>query len=81
MKRTRAAKARKPAYKSVAYSYVEGYEFPFNLEVLDIADGEIKVDISKKFRTYREFLEAMEAVVQLLPEGEPTPDEEEVAYA
>ena len=66
--------------KSVAYSYVEGYKFPFNLEVLDIADGEIKVDISKKFRTYRELLAAMEDLVQLLPEGEPVEDEQ-IAYA
>ena len=66
--------------KSVSYSYVEGYKFPFNLEVLLIDDGEIKMDISKKFATKREFLEAMEGLVELLPEGEPV-GEEEIAYA
>jgi hypothetical protein len=66
--------------KSVAYSYVEGYEFPFNLEVLCIDSEGILVNISKKFATYEEFLEAMKSVVNLFPEGEPTPDEE-VAYA
>ena len=65
--------------KSVSYSYVEGYKFPFNLEVLLIDDGEIKMDISKKFATKREFLEAMEGLVELLPEGEPVG--EEIAYA
>jgi hypothetical protein len=66
--------------KSVSYSYVEGYKFPFNLEVLCIDDGVIKVDISKQFATKREFRKAIEGLVQLLPEGEPLESEEIAAY-
>lgn len=61
--------------KTVAYSYIDGYTKPFALDVLEVSDGQVRVNIHQKFATREEFDEAIEGVIQLVSTPHETDEE------